>query len=62
LPSGSVLDLPLHYGFWRKCPELKGPEFREWFEVQNFLTWTPGRPPQYELIPTGTARFKVTTI
>lgn len=62
LPSGMVLDLPLHFGFWRGCPEVKGPGFREWFETQGLLTWPYGQPPRYRLTPTGRARFKVTFI
>ena len=62
LASGSVLDLPLHFGFWRACPEVKGPGFREWFAAQGLLTWPNGQPPTYDLTPTGPARFKVSVI
>jgi len=62
LASGLVLDLPLHFGFWRACPEVKGPGFREWFAAQGLLTWPHGHPPKYRLTPTGPARFNVSVI
>jgi hypothetical protein len=62
LASDLVLDMPLHFGFWRACPEVKGPGFRAWFAAQGRLTWPYGQPPKYHLTPAGPARFKVSGI
>jgi len=44
-------------GFWRKCPEFRGPQIREWFRERVLVPWEKGHPPAFELVPLGGNRF-----
>lgn len=45
LEGGPTIELKVTDAFWRKCPEFRHPEIREWFKRQGLrLPWPSGKP------------------
>lgn len=63
--NGDVIEAELTPGFWRDCPEIRHPAFRDWFQAQGLIPWKNGSPPAFELSPLGekdTKRFRLRLI
>lgn len=60
--DGTLHRFALTGGFWRHCPEFRDrgqPIIRNWLRRHGRLNWPKGRPPEFELVPLGTARFRL---
>ena len=57
--GGQFSVFPLTDGFWRTCPEFRGPQIREWFRERGLVCWPKGHPPAFELVPLGGNRFRL---
>jgi hypothetical protein len=62
IEGGSTTELPLTRGFWRKCPEIRNPVFREWFTAQGLIPWPDGSPPTFELEPVSGRHFRLSRL
>lgn len=50
IEDGEVIQAKLTPGFWKDCPEIRNPAFREWFKTQGVLQrWQKRSPPKFEL-------------
>jgi hypothetical protein len=59
IQDGPVVEALLSSGFWKNCPEIRDPAFREWFRAHGLIPWPSGSPPVFELKPTSGRRFKL---
>jgi hypothetical protein len=60
--DGQFSEFQLTSGFWHKCPEFRDrgtPVIREWLESRDALDWPNGKPPRFQLIEIGDARFRL---
>lgn len=60
--DGTSHSFRLTPGFWRSCPEFRdagAPVIRRWLERRGALTWPSGKPPRFELVSMGLARFRL---
>ncbi len=60
LEGGPTVTLELNDAFWRKCPEVRAPEIREWFRRQGLrLPWPKGAPYRFPFEQVGREHFRV---
>jgi len=45
--------------FWTTCPELRSPAIGAWMRKNGLVPWPEGRPPEMQLTPLGTNRFRL---
>lgn len=62
LDGYEVVQAGLTAGFWKKCPEIRHPAFREFFRKKDVIPWPEGSPPTFELEPIGERCFRLSTI
>ncbi len=48
--------------FWRKCPELRGKDIRNWLFENSLAPWKYGSPPKFRVSPTDEGEFAVDII
>lgn len=62
LIDGKSHTFKLTPGFWKNCPEFRdsgSTVIRDWLEENHSLSWPKGKPPQIELLPLLTGRFRL---
>ena len=59
IEDDSVVEPPLTDGFWRTCPEVRHPAFRDWFTSKRLIPWPAGHPPIFELKLVRERRFRL---
>jgi len=60
--EGKLHQFALTSGFWRNCPEFRDsgqPIIKEWLTKHKTLNWPKGKPPQMQLMPLGSDKFRL---
>ena len=60
--EGKLHQFALTSGFWRNCPEFRDscqPIIKEWLTKHKTLNWPIGKPPQMQLMPLGSDKFRL---
>ena len=59
LDNGEVAEVSLPDKFWTTCPELRSAVIGRWMLDPGVIPWANGKPPQFDLEPTGGRRFRL---
>lgn len=59
IAQGRVLTANITAGFWKKSPELRHEEFRNYFQSAGLLPWPDRRPPEFDLEPLESNLFRL---
>lgn len=59
--DGTLHYIPITRGFWNRCPQFRSPVIRDYLRKKGLLRWPRRSPPQLELVPLGSNRFRLVT-
>lgn len=57
--DGKFHRFDLNSTFWTTCPEFRGFPIPDWLRLQGLTKWPEGKPPNFELIPLESNKFRL---